>query len=81
MANRGQRSTGEPEKDRAGGGMLWVEHVCVHPTGGLHGAALLYLLLGLKCVSMCVCVCVFGEYIKYCTGLYGEFMSLKCFFV
>lgn len=35
------------------GGMLWVEHVCIHPMGGLHAAALLYLLLGSMCVSMC----------------------------
>lgn len=76
MANRGQRSTGEPEKDRAGGGMLWVEHVCIHPMGGLQAAALLYLLLG----SMCVGMCVFLEYIKYCIALSACFnVSEVCF--
>lgn len=32
--------------------MLWVEHVCIHPTGGLQAAALPYLLLGSMRVGM-----------------------------
>lgn len=54
MANRGQRSTGEPEKDRAGGEMLWVEHVCIYPVGDymLQHSCIYFLAW---CVLACVC--------------------------
>lgn len=49
MANGGQQSTREPERDT--GGMLWVECVCICPAGEY--ICLLQLTLGFIYISLC----------------------------